>query len=52
MQIGQIGRVGRMGGAPVTGVPLHITIDGVVYERVSLDGVYLEIDGAPVYMEA
>ena len=34
-----------------TGVPYHITIGGVVYERVLIDGTFVEIDGNPVYME-
>jgi hypothetical protein len=36
---------------PGLGVPLRIVIDGVVYERVSLAGRWLAIDGQPVYME-
>lgn len=51
MQIGQLGRVGRVGLAPATGVPLRITIGGVVYERVTLDGDFVTLDGLPVYME-
>lgn len=34
-----------------TGVPYQITIDGVVYERVTIDGAFVEIDGSPLYME-
>lgn len=34
-----------------TGVPLRITIGGVSYERVALDGAWMTIDGHPVYME-
>jgi len=34
-----------------TGVPYRITIGGVVYERVLLDGTFVEIDGLPLYME-
>lgn len=33
------------------GVPLRISINGVLCERVSLDGEWLTIDGQPVYME-
>lgn len=33
------------------GVPLRITIGGVSYERVALDGAWMTIDGHPVYME-
>lgn len=36
---------------PGLGVPLRIVIDGVLYERVALDGSWLMIDGQPVYME-
>ena len=36
---------------PSTGVPFRIIISGVLCERVSLDGVWLTIDGMPVYME-
>ena len=35
----------------VPGVPYRITIGGVVYERVLLDGTFVEIDGLPLYME-
>lgn len=38
-------------GAPVTGVPFRRVIDGVLCERVSIDGVLAAIDGQPVYME-
>lgn len=34
-----------------TGVPLRIIIDGVLCERVSIDGEWATIDGQPVYME-
>ena len=34
-----------------TGVPYRITIGGIVYERVLLDGTFVEIDGLPLYME-
>lgn len=37
--------------SPSTGVPLRIIIDGVLCEPVSLDGVWLTIDGVPAYME-
>lgn len=34
-----------------TGVPFRITVDGVLCERVSIDGQWATIDGQPVYME-
>ena len=39
------------GDPPTTGVPFRITVDGVLCERVSIDGVWATIDGQPVYME-
>lgn len=33
------------------GVPFRLTIGGLVFERVTLDGVLVEIDGLPLYME-
>ena len=34
-----------------TGMPFRITVDGVLCERVSIDGQWATIDGQPVYME-
>lgn len=51
MSIGQIGAIGRLGLAQTKGEPLRRTINGVLCERVSLDGEWLMIDGQPVYME-
>ena len=40
------------GGYPLgTGVPFRRVINGVLCERVSVDGVWATIDGQPVYME-
>lgn len=40
------------GGYPLgTGVPFRVTVDGVLCERVSIDGQWATIDGQPVYME-
>lgn len=33
------------------GAPYRITINGVLFERATLDGAFVEIDGLPVYME-
>lgn len=40
----------RRRGAPV-GTPLQITIGGVTYERVTIDGAFASLDGQPVYMQ-
>ena len=34
-----------------TGAPFRRVINGVLCERVSVDGVWATIDGQPVYME-
>lgn len=34
-----------------TGAPFQRVINGVLCERVSIDGVWATIDGQPVYME-
>ena len=40
------------GGYPLsTGIPFRRIINGVLCERVSIDGVWATIDGQPVYME-
>lgn len=36
---------------PGFGARLRLVINGVLCERVSLDGKWLTIDGHPVYME-
>ena len=40
------------GGYPLsTGAPFRRVINGVLCERVSVDGVWATVDGQPVYME-
>lgn len=36
---------------PGFGAPFRLVINGVLYERVAVDGGWLTIDGQPVYME-
>lgn len=37
--------------APLGGAPFRIVIDGVTYERVTLDGAFVTLDNQPVYMQ-
>ena len=43
--------VKKGGYALITAVPFRVTVDGVLCERVSIDGQWATIDGQPVYME-
>lgn len=51
MPIGQLGAVGRLGLTPAKGAPFRITIGARVFERVTLDGAFVALDGQPLYME-
>lgn len=35
----------------LAGVPIRIRINGILCERVSIDGVWATFDGKPVYVE-